>query len=177
MAEAEWITYAEAAKRLGISVEGVRLKVRRDQQKGRDAKLRVRRDNEGRMLLAWDNTLLDQRSPQRGVQHDGEDIGHISALEAHIQTLAQQLAQQRSDLERMRVERDDAHQATECERQRADALADRLNQVQRERLGEVEARTQLAVELEQARARVGDLKNELERARRPWWRVLIRSEK
>jgi hypothetical protein len=59
MSDPVWVTYAEAAARLGISVEGVRLKVKRDQKLGKDAKLRVRRDNSGRMLLAWDDALLD----------------------------------------------------------------------------------------------------------------------
>src|SRR3954469_7606780 len=47
MSDPVWVTYAEAAERLGISVEGVRLKVKRDQKLGKDAKLRVRRDNSG----------------------------------------------------------------------------------------------------------------------------------
>jgi hypothetical protein len=59
MSDPLWVTYAEAAERLGISVEGVRPKVKRDQKLGKDAKLRVHRDNSGRMLLAWDEALLD----------------------------------------------------------------------------------------------------------------------
>ena len=82
MSDPEWVTYAEAAERLGISVEGVRLKVKRDQKLGKDARLRVRRDNNGRMLLAWDEALLDQRGVPRVVQHVGGDVGSVGAMDA-----------------------------------------------------------------------------------------------
>src|SRR3954453_17191784 len=98
MSDPVWVTYAEAAERLGISVEGVRLKVKRDQKLGKDAKLRVRRDNSGRMLLAWDEALLDQRGITRGVQHDGVDVGVVGAVNAGvIEALTKLLAQQHAD--------------------------------------------------------------------------------
>src|SRR4051794_17557307 len=76
MSDPVWVTYAEAAERLGISVEGVRLKVKRDQKLGKDAKLRVRRDNSGRMLLAWDKALLDQHvGPHVGSHMLGRMLG------------------------------------------------------------------------------------------------------
>src|SRR3982751_1835153 len=98
MSDPVWVTYAEAAARLGISVEGVRLKVKRDQKLGKDAKLRVRRDNSGRMLLAWDDALLDQRGTPGGIPHVGEDVGEdvgavgmvdAGAIEALTKLLAQ----------------------------------------------------------------------------------------
>src|SRR5687767_4214045 len=98
MSDPVWVTYAEAAERLGISVEGVRLKVKRDQKLGRDAKLRVRRDNSGRMLLAWNDALLDQRGTQRGGQHVEADVGSVGALDAGvIEALTKLLAQQHAD--------------------------------------------------------------------------------
>jgi hypothetical protein len=127
MSDPEWVTYAEAAERLGISVEGVRLKVKRDQKLGKDAKLRVRRDNNGRMLLAWNEALLDQRGVPRGVQHVGGDVGFVGAMDAkaiesltkllaqqhadHVAALAQQRDDHREDLDRLRA----AH-AAELER-------------------------------------------------------------
>lgn len=117
MSDPVWVTYAEAAERLGISVEGVRLKVKRDQKLGRDAKLRVHRDNSGRMLLAWDDALLGQRGITRGGQHVGDNVGSVapvdgSAVEAltkllaqqhadHVTALAQQRADHKNDLEQL----------------------------------------------------------------------------
>src|SRR4051812_30015088 len=98
MSDPMWVTYAEAAERLGISVEGVRLKVKRDQKLGRDAKLRVRRDNNGRMLLAWDDALSDQRGIPRGAQHNGEDVGSVGRADAGVvEALTKLLAQQHAD--------------------------------------------------------------------------------
>jgi hypothetical protein len=119
MSDPVWVTYAEAAERLGISVEGVRLKVKRDQKLGKDAKLRVQRDNSGRMLLAWDDALLDQRGVTRGGQHVGEDVGPVGAVDAgvvealtkllaqqhadHVAVLAQQRSDHREELDRLRA--------------------------------------------------------------------------
>src|SRR5688500_17371480 len=124
MSDPEWVTYAEAAERLGISVEGVRLKVKRDQKLGKDAKLRVRRDNSGRMLLAWNEALLDQRGVPRGVQHVGDDVGSIGAVDSSaIEALTKLLAQQHADhvaaLAQQRVDHRE-----ELERLRADHAAD-----------------------------------------------------
>jgi hypothetical protein len=150
LSDSVWVTYAEAAERLGISVEGVRLKVKRDQKLGKDAKLRVRRDNSGRMLLAWDEALLGQRGVTRGAQHNGEDVGPIGAVDAgaiealtklsaqqhtaHVAALAQQRADHKAELERMQA----AH-AAELERL-------------------IEERAQLQNELQEARAEANHAK-------------------
>src|SRR3954462_11401073 len=98
MSDPMWVTYVEAAERLGISVEGVRLKVKRDQKLGRDAKLGVCRDNNGRMLLAWDNALLDQRGIPRGPQLNGKDVGPVGTVDAGVvEALPKLLAQQHVD--------------------------------------------------------------------------------
>src|SRR3954447_5666696 len=98
MSDPVWVTYAEAAERLGISVEGVRLKVKRDQKLGKDAKLRIRRDNSGRMLLAWDDALLGQRGVTRGVQHVELDVGAVGTVDVGaIEAMTKLLAQQHAD--------------------------------------------------------------------------------
>jgi chromosome segregation ATPase len=132
MSDPVWVTYAEAAERLGISVEGVRLKVKRDQKLGKDAKLRVRRDNSGRMLLAWDDALLDQRGTPRGIPHVGEDVGTVGAVHVGavgvvdagaIEALTKLLAQQHADHVAAQAQQRTDHQA-ELEEVRADHAAE-----------------------------------------------------
>jgi DNA repair exonuclease SbcCD ATPase subunit len=124
MSDPVWVTYAEAAERLGISVEGVRLKVKRDQKLGKDAKLRVRRDNSGRMLLAWDDALLDQRGTPRGIPHVGEDVGTVGVVDAGaIEALTKLLAQQHADHVAAQAQQRTDHQA-ELEQVRADHAAE-----------------------------------------------------
>lgn len=151
MSDPVWVTYAEAAERLGISVEGVRLKVKRDQKLGKDAKLRVQRDNSGRMLLAWDDALLDQRGVTRGSQHVGEDVGPVGTVDAGVvealtKLLAQQhadhvavLAQQRSD-HREELDRIRASHAADLERIEARLIEerDRLQDQLQEALAEAD---------------------------------------
>lgn len=187
MSDPVWVTYAEAAERLGISVEGVRLKVKRDQKLGRDAKLRVRRDNSGRMLLAWDDALLDQRGTQRGTQHVEADVGSVGALdagaiEALTKLLAQQHAAHAAEVARFIEERD----RLQDQLQEALAEADyaKSDQVRMARdvsvmFDELKALADKHAELHTDRARlqadVDRLTAELERARRPlWWRLLGR---
>jgi hypothetical protein len=130
------MTYAEAAERLGISVEGVRLKVKRDQKLGKDAKLRVRRDNSGRVLLAWDEALLGQRGSPRVAQHVDGDVGSVGSPDTgtievltkllaqqhadHVAALAQQRADHRDDLEQLR-----ADHAAELERVETQLIEER----------------------------------------------------
>jgi chromosome segregation ATPase len=132
MSDPLWVTYAEAAERLGISVEGVRLKVKRDQKLGKDAKLRVRRDNSGRMLLAWDEALLGQRGTPRGIPHVGEDVGTVRAVHVGavgmvdagaIEALTKLLAQQHADHVAAQAQQRTDHQA-ELEEVRADHAAE-----------------------------------------------------
>jgi hypothetical protein len=148
MSDPVWVTYAEAAERLGISVEGVRLKVKRDQKLGKDAKLRVQRDNSGRMLLAWDDALLDQRRIPRGVQHVGEDVGAVGVVDAGvIEVLTKLLAQQHADhVTALGQQRADHRE--ELERLRADHAVD-LERVEARLIGE---RDRLQDQLHEARA-------------------------
>jgi hypothetical protein len=166
MSDPVWVTYAEAAKRLGISVEGVRLKVKRDQKLGKDAKLRVRRDNSGRMLLAWDKALLGQRGVTRGIPHVGEDVGVVGAPDAEIiASLAKLLAQQHADhvavqaqqradhqveLERVRDDHAAELKRIRDELERARQDADRQDRLHREQRAEVEHLLKALVERVQA---------------------------
>jgi hypothetical protein len=122
MSDPEWVTYAEAAKRLGISVEGVRLKVKRDQKRGRDAKLRIRRDNAGRVLLAWDQHLLDQRWTQRGIQQNDGDVGAAGAVEALTKLVAQMQADHAAALTQARQDAQEARQEAREARERAEGM-------------------------------------------------------
>ena len=118
----------------------------------------------------------------------------IQALEAHVQTLREDLACERADRaeerQLLRNEIQDLKTDLVTERTHARDLADRLDQAHRERQADIEARARLEMdvaglqsELEQAHARLADLKaegehqaqeidrlcTELEQARRPWW--------
>jgi hypothetical protein len=148
MSDPMWVTYVEAAERLGISVEGVRLKVKRDQKLGRDAKLRVRRDNNGRMLLAWDDTLLDQRGIPRETQHNGEDVGSVGRADTGVvEALTKLLAQQHADHVAVQAQQRADHQS-ELDRLRASHAAE-LERIETRLL---EERAQLQDELQEARA-------------------------
>ena len=194
MSDPVWVTYAEAAERLGISVEGVRLKVKRDQKLGKDAKLRVRRDNSGRMLLAWDDALLDQRGIPRGIPHVGEDVGTVGAVHVgavgvmdagaiealtkllaqqhadHVAAQAQQRTDHQADLEQVRADHAAELERIRSELERTRQDADRQDRLHREQRVEVEHLLKALVErVEADQARLieerAQLQDELREAR------------
>lgn len=92
-----WLTYAEAADRLGTTVEAVRQRAIRGRWKrtqGNDGKARI-------MLPDGERTPSDRtaRTPVQPPPSDRTDIERlVSALEAHNETLKSELAGVRAEL-------------------------------------------------------------------------------
>jgi chromosome segregation ATPase len=193
MSDGEWLTYTEAAKRLGTTPDAIRQRVKRGQMQGS-------RGNDGRPRV-WTDVRSDGQvselspdSPKRTESEQTEHSGQVKALKDHIETLKAQLMEMRQERERDRadhaadLERIETRLIEERDRlqdQLQEALAEadhaKSDQVRMARdvtmmFDELKAladrhaalhadRARLQVELERERA-------ELERARRPWWRRL-----
>lgn len=149
----QWQTYAEAAKTLGLTLEGLRQRARREGWRktlGNDGKARVMvpiettapgGDAPGNLS---DTKASTGRSP--GKQPPVQNSGEIAALQARIEEL-------KADLERERGERLQ-------ERDRADRMSSELTEMARE----------LARVVQDAAARERDLHGKLDAARpSSWW--------
>lgn len=99
------LTYAELAERLGISVDGARMKVKRQRwpkTKGNDGAVRV--------MVEEEELAPNERSPNVRAaltEQPNEQVGEqVRTLEAHIATLKEQLAKAETMAaqERARVE-------------------------------------------------------------------------
>ena len=151
----------EAAELTGATVETIRQRIKR-------RKLHAVKGNDGRVRVRLSDTdIAALKAGQPTGQPTGqpvEDGSAIKALEAHVQTLREQLEQQRAD-----------HQA---ERQ---ALRDESNRFRAELDQEREHGRELAGKLDTAHREHGDeaarLRQEIEALRadlaRPWWRRLM----
>lgn len=146
MAE-QWQTYAEAAKTLGLSLEGLRQRARRESWRktlGNDGKARV--------MVPFDTTApggdaggnQTDAKASTGRSPGKQPGGEIQALQARIDEL-------KIDLERERGERLQ-------ERDRADRMAGELTEMARE----------LSRAVQDAAARERDLHAKLD-ASRSWW--------
>lgn len=176
---AEWLTYEQAAERLGVTAEAVRQKAIRgrwQRARGNDGKARVRLPegcpDTGRTPSVRPNAN-GVRTPSERVS--GERL--FKALEDHVETLKRDLAAReadlataRSNLAGERAERDSVN--GEWEAERATALA---------RLAELQAtldaeRRKLDAERERADKAIAahlELAGRVASDRaRPWWRRL-----
>lgn len=94
------LTYAELAQRLGISVDGARMKVKRQ----RWPKVR---GNDGTVRVTVEEAELapSERSPNVKGTFPDQAAEQVRTLEAHIVTLTEQLgkAEARADAEREKV--------------------------------------------------------------------------
>ena len=154
--DGEWLTYEQAAERLNVSPEAIRQRVIRHRwprTAGNDGKARIRLP---------DDVPTPSGRPNRRPVRNGQaaDTLFINALEAHVETLKEQLAAAQDRAEKLAAEvanRDAKHAAdlvaerakVEAERAKADkaiaefgALADALTKIAAERM-------------------------------RPWWRRLV----
>jgi hypothetical protein len=132
MSDGEWLTYTEAARRLGTTPDAIRQRVKREQMRGS-------RGNDGRPRVWADAGPVGQlternsdKSPNSPNRTESEQSGQIKALEDHIETLKAQLLEMRQERER-----DRADHAAELAR-----VETRL----------IEERTHLQEELQEARA-------------------------
>jgi hypothetical protein len=174
----DWFTYAQAADRLNLTVEAVRLRALRGRwQKtiGNDKRPRIR------LPEGWSNdgqTPVERR--ERKPRNDGQttfdrsaDAATIKALEAHVETLKAQLSEETDALREYNatlkadVEKLEALLATE--RERADKAItgfEALLATESERADRaIAAFESLAQRLEAMAA---------QRAIKPWWQRLLR---
>jgi hypothetical protein len=160
--DAEWLTYREAAKRLGSNIEAVRqraIRCRWPRTIGNDKRARIQIPEGVTNPSQEGNDRGSQEGTDRG-SRKGNDRAYdrpnegpfIKALEAHVATLKEQLAASEA-----RLEKQAADSAERDARHTADLAAER-------------ARTEKAI------AAFESLAQRLEAmaaARRPWWRRLV----
>src|SRR5512143_3914933 len=119
MTEHELLPLREAAERLGVSVDALRARIRR-------GKIQSVRGNDGmvRVYVNPDERLGEtaSQSPKRLGEHLGELPSQIRHIEAHLETLKEQLDREREAHERTRAELVE-------ERRKSQALADRTEEV------------------------------------------------
>ncbi len=152
----------EAAELTGATVETIRQRIKRRKLhavKGNDGRVRVR-------LADADVAALKTGQPtSQSTGQPVESSSAIKALEAHVQTLREQLEQQRADhqaeRQALRDENNQLRDGLSAERGHARDLAGRLDTAHRE-YGDEAARL---------RQEITTLRTELAR---PWWRRLIR---
>jgi excisionase family DNA binding protein len=160
----DWLTVGEAARVLGVSDEAVR-------QKAKRRTLRSMKGNDGRLRVLIDTSSTQDQPTGDRPKTNQDSTGEINALQEHVQTLREQLEQQRGDhvaeRERLNLEIDRGRLNVERirgeldrERDHARDLADRLDMAHREHGGEAA----------QLRQQIDALRTELAR---PWWRRLI----
>jgi predicted RNase H-like nuclease (RuvC/YqgF family) len=162
MPDGEWLTYTEAARRLGTTPDAIRQRVKRGQMRGS-------RSNDGRPRVWVDERqdrqvteLSSDKSPNSPNRTESDLSGQIKALEDHIETLKGLLI---AEVERTQIARDEVQEA------RAEADAAKSDQVRMARdvtvmFDELKALADRYAELHADRGR---LRAELEQARRRWW--------
>lgn len=180
----EWLTYAEAAARFGVSAEAVRqiaLRRKWPRRKPND-------DPYGRVqVLIPDDPEIRPRTPVQLPSEQPSDA-RSSGEEAWRQTAAseraaRERAEAEADHERRRADEERAR--AEAERGRAERSEQRADQAE-EQIGELRRKLDAAgSDLAAAKARGDRLGSELDQARaalidaeawqrRPWWRRLRR---
>ena len=140
---------AEAASRLGVSVDAVRSRVRRGH-------LETRRGNDGKTLVLLPNSLLDRTRDEARLDHDeaGDEAVTVS----------------REELARALADRDRARDEAELWRTRTETA--RLGAARAE--AQLEAERESAEDRVAARnAVIEELRAELARLRLPFWRRWI----
>jgi hypothetical protein len=166
MTDGEWLTYTEAARRLGTTPDAIRQRAKRGQMQGT-------RGNDGRPRVwtaARPNGQATEQSPD---SPNRTESGQVRALQDHIETLKGLLA---AEVERTQAARDEAREArAEADHAKADQM--RMARDVAVMFDELKALADRYSELHSDRARlqsdVDRLIAELEQARRPWWRRML----
>lgn len=162
-----WMTYIEAAAALGMTVESVRQRARREGWRrtlGNDGKARVQLPLDTARVPAGDDN--DNASAPRPRHRPEPDTAHTALIEAHraqIATLEARAVELRVDLDRERDERVE-------ERARAERLVDEVASLARD----LAVMTSAAADRErvlQDRATAAEAELVSVRAR-SWWRRL-----
>jgi FtsZ-binding cell division protein ZapB len=155
----------EAAELTGATVETIRQRIKRRKLqavKGNDGRVRVRLTDADIAALKTGQSTSQPTGQSTG--QPVEDSRVIKALEAHVQTLREQLEQQRTDhqteRQALRDENNRLRDGLSIERDHARDLAGRLDTAHRAH-GDEAARL---------RQKIAALRTELARS---WWRRLI----
>ena len=155
MSDGEWLTYTEAARRLGTTPDAIRQRVKRGQMQGS-------RGNDGRPRVWVDahpdgqvTELSPDKSPNSPNRTESDLSGQIKALEDHIETLKGLLIAE--------VER------TQTARAEADAAKSDQVRMARDVTVMFEDLRAMADRYAELHADRGRLRAELEQARRRWW--------
>lgn len=167
MAEKQWMTYAEIARRLGISPDGVRKRAKGENWPSR--KQTNNRNVEFVQVLV-DPELLPKRTPEepRKMEASAPDsttdsATEIRALHDHVETLKEMLRNARTEAAEREI-----RLAAEASAAREDA---------RQLVDQVRALTSQVAAAEQARAgdreMIGRLEAQLEEARKPIWKRIL----
>ena len=160
----EWLTIGEAARALDVSDEAVR-------QKAKRRTLRTMKGNDGRLRVLIDTSPTQDQPTGDRPKANQDSTGEINALREHVQTLREQLEQQRADheaerdrldleIDRSRLNAEQIHRELDREREHARDLAGKLDTAHQAH-GDEAARL---------RQEIAALRTELAR---PWWRRLI----
>jgi hypothetical protein len=131
--EGAWLTYREAAERLGSTAEAVRYRAIR-------GKWPRRRGNDGRARVQIPEEPNPVRTPSAPRAHGGSDQALVHALEAHVETLKAEIETLKAHLAAADT-RDAQHVAdSAAEREKTEkaiaafaALAERLDALAAER--------------------------------------------
>jgi predicted transcriptional regulator len=200
MVEKQWMTYSQIAERLGVTPDAIRHRSRKEgwqRQEGNDGKIRVLIDPELLSEIPTRNRTASDPYSARNSGHDSDRSDReIWRLEDHLQTLRQQVDQQRADY-REELERLRAVHAADLERVEARLIEERAQLQDRlqEALAEADyaksdqirmardmtmmfdelkalADKHAALHADQARlqAELDQARAELAMTRRPWWR-------
>jgi FtsZ-binding cell division protein ZapB len=147
----------EAAELTGATVETIRQRIKR-------RKLHAVKGNDGRVRVRLTDADIAALKTGQSTSQPTKDSSAIKALEAHVQTLREQLEQQRTDhqteRQALRDENNRLRDGLSIERDHARDLAGRLDTAHRAH-GDEAARL---------RQEIAALSTELAR---PWWRRLI----
>ena len=188
MSEQTWLTYREAAERLGISVDGVRMRAKRqnwptDRGNYPNAPVRVLVP-EAEFAVPRAPERVSERAPERPggrlPRSPGERDRLVGALEAHVETLRAQLLEAAEERRRLLAALDSAR--ADAEQARSDRnlllgqvgeMAERLDRLHRARNEDADRMSGLNVERAQAEWRAAQLEEELAALRRRWWRRIF----
>lgn len=168
----KWCNYAEAAAALGMTIEGVRQRARREAW-------RKQLGNDGKALILVPTDT--ERYP--GVSPDGETAptrvvaarspgGEVEALQARLAEMETRAAEIRADLERERSERERERGERLHERERAERLVGEVADLARQLAKIAEDATGRERDLRERLGKIeaDNIRLEAETARRSWWR-------
>jgi hypothetical protein len=152
-----FLTYAELGERLGLAAEGARAKAKR---KARAGEWAITVGNDGRARVRLPARSLPERPPDRPPERPDDAR---PAVQETVERLSIELARALAEAREARARHEKAAEELVAARLDAVRAAAALEAGERAHAAEASALHQ----------RIEELRVELERARRPWWRRLL----